>query len=208
MGASSASTQATYGLAEWSRSFQGTTGRGNLTETPTGRTGRSSEQQPGQRRSERAIGHTSTTTGTRATSAAGGRQQDLSHPGRRAATHRTLGTVLETETEPSSISSTSSTPRGGHRVLDPLSPVQSDAEAGPSDAAADRQELAKMQRMRAQVPGEHASFMASRKRPGGAGAGARAARRSGAAIGQLGRRAGGPAERAGARTRPLPNFGR
>ena len=35
-GASSASLQATYGPgADWSQSFQGTTGRGNLTETPT-----------------------------------------------------------------------------------------------------------------------------------------------------------------------------
>ena len=52
--------------------------------------------------------------------------------------HGTLGRVLETEAEPSSISSTSSTPRSGHRDLDALSPVQSDTEAAPSEAAAAR----------------------------------------------------------------------
>ena len=82
---SSASRQATYGPgADWSQ-FQGTAGRGNLTETSTGKTGMSSDRQPGQRRSERAMGHTSTTTGTLATPAAEGRQQDLSHAGWRTA---------------------------------------------------------------------------------------------------------------------------
>ena len=99
-GVSSASMQATYGPgADWSQSFQGATDRGNLTETPTGRTGRSSEQQPGQRRSERAMGHALATTGTLATPAAEGRQQDLSQAGRRSAAHGTSGRVQETETE-------------------------------------------------------------------------------------------------------------
>ena len=84
------------------------------------------------------MGHTPTTTRTLATPAAEGRQQDLSHAGWRAAPHGTLGRVLETEAEPSSISSTSSTPRSGHRDLDALSPVQSDTEAAPTEAAAVR----------------------------------------------------------------------
>ena len=98
----------------------------------------SSDRQSGRRRSERAMGHTWTTTGTLATPAAEGRQQDLSHAGWRAAPHGTLGRVLETEAKPSTISSTSSTPRSGHRDLDALSPVQSDTEAAPSEAVAAR----------------------------------------------------------------------
>jgi hypothetical protein len=69
---------------------------------------------------------------------------------------------------PSAISSTSSTPRGGHRFVDPLSPVQSDEEAGPGDAATtDRPSqlaLAKMQRERTRAIAEQASFMANRTR--------------------------------------------
>ncbi len=70
--------------------------------------------------------------------------------------------------EPSSISSTSSTPRSGYRLVDPLSPVQSDAEAGPHDAAAagrlSQQDLAEMQRDRAQALEEQASFLANQRR--------------------------------------------
>jgi hypothetical protein len=137
-GEPSASLQTTYGTgADWSQ-FKGTAGQENLTETSTGKTGRSSDRQPGQRRPERAMGHALATTGTLATPAAERHQQDLSQAGRRAAAHGTLGRVQETETEPSSMSSTSSTPRSGHRDLDALSPVQSDTEAAPSEAAAAR----------------------------------------------------------------------
>ena len=131
----------------------------------------SSDRQPGRRRSERAMGHASATTGTLATPAARGRQKDLSQAARHAAAHRTLGRIQEVDAEPSSISSTSSTPRSGYRLANPLSLAPSDEEADVDDAAAagrlSQQDRAETRRERTQALDERAASAANAEREQG-----------------------------------------